>query len=84
VDLSLYVRTTGQPVEMPTDYDEMTTRAYPDYAGGSAEARRHRDLLRQVMESEGFVIHPREWWHFDYQDWAEYPVLDWSFSALLR
>ena len=84
VDLSLYDRATGQPIEMPTHFDEMTTRAYPDYTGGSAEARRYRDLLRKTMESEGFVVHPREWWHFDYKDWAEYPVLDRPFSALVR
>lgn len=82
VDLSLYDRHTGQPVAMPTDYDEMTTRAYPDYTGGSPESRHHRDLLRAVMEAEGFTVHPREWWHFDYEDWPEYPVIDVPFSAL--
>lgn len=82
VDLSLYDRGTGEPIEMPTDYDEMTTRAYPDYSGGSAESRRHRDLLRAAMEAEGFTVHPREWWHFDYKDWPEYPVIDVPFSAL--
>lgn len=82
VDLSLYDLRTGQAIEMPTDYDEMTTRAYPDYTGGSAESRRHRDLLRRAMEAEGFAVHPREWWHFDYKDWPEYPVLDVPFSML--
>lgn len=84
VDLSLYDTATGQAVAMPTGFDEMTTRAYPDYTGGTADSRRLRDLLRRAMESEGFTIHPREWWHFDYKDWAEYPVLDQPFSALAR
>lgn len=84
VDLSLYDRGTGLPITMPTDYDEMTTRAFPDYTGGSAESRRYRDLLRSAMEAEGFTVHPREWWHFDYQDWPEYPVLDVPFSAVTR
>ncbi len=84
VDLSLYDRGTGLPITMPTDYDEMTTRAFPDYSGGSAESRRYRDLLRNAMEAEGFAVHPREWWHFDYQDWPEYPVLDVPFSAVTR
>jgi D-alanyl-D-alanine dipeptidase len=84
VDLALYDRTTGEPIAMPTDYDEMTTRAYPDYTGGSAESRRFRDLLRQAMEAEGFTVHPREWWHFDHQDWPEYAVLDVPFSAVTR
>lgn len=84
VDLSLYDRKTGQPIAMPTDYDEMTTRAFPDYTGGSAEPRRYRDLLRTAMEAEGFTVHPREWWHFDYKDWPEYPVLDLPFAAVTR
>jgi D-alanyl-D-alanine dipeptidase len=84
VDLSLYERATGQAVTMPTDYDEMTTRAYPDYRGGTPESRRHRDLLRAAMESDGFTVHPREWWHFDYRDWARYPILNLPFSSLTR
>lgn len=84
VDLSLYERATGRAVTMPTDYDEMTTRAYPDYGGGTPESRRHRDLLRAAMEAEGFTVHPREWWHFDYRDWARYPILNLSFSSLTR
>jgi D-alanyl-D-alanine dipeptidase len=84
VDLSLYERATGRAVTMPTDYDEMTTRAYPDYGGGTPESRRHRDLLRAAMEAEGFTVHPREWWHFDYRDWARYPILNLPFSSLTR
>jgi D-alanyl-D-alanine dipeptidase len=84
VDLSLYDLATGREVEMPSGYDEMTERAYPDYAGGSAEARARRDLLRAAMEAEGFTVYSSEWWHFDYKDWARYPVLDVPFSALGR
>lgn len=84
VDLSLYDRQSGKAIAMPTDYDEMTTRAYPDYAGGSPESRHHRDLLRAAMEAEGYTVHPREWWHFDYKDWPEYPVIDVPFSDLIR
>jgi D-alanyl-D-alanine dipeptidase len=84
VDLSLYDLATGREVEMPSGYDEMTERAYPDYAGGSAEARARRDLLRAAMEAEGFTVYSSEWWHYDYKDWALYPVLDVPFSALGR
>jgi zinc D-Ala-D-Ala dipeptidase len=34
------------------------------------------------MAAEGFTIEPSEWWHFDYRDWARYPILDVSFEAL--
>ena len=82
VDLSMYDLRTGREVEMPSAYDEMTERAYPDYNGGSADARQRRDLLRRVMEAEGFSVEPNEWWHFNYKDWREYPILDIPFSAI--
>lgn len=82
VDLSLYELRTGKTVQMPSEYDEMTERAHPDYRGGSRRARRLRDLLRRAMEREGFTVYEHEWWHFDYKDWPRYPVLDIPFSAI--
>ncbi len=82
VDLSLYDVKTGREVEMPSVYDEMSPRAYPDYPGGSPDARARRDLLRAAMEREGFSVEPNEWWHFNYKDWREYPILDIPFSAI--
>jgi D-alanyl-D-alanine dipeptidase len=34
------------------------------------------------MEAEGFTVYASEWWHYDYKDWARYPILDLPFSAL--
>ncbi len=82
VDLTLYDLRTGQPVPMPSEYDEFDKTAAIDYAGGAEEPRRMRDLLRQVMESEGFNPHPAEWWHYDYKDWRLYPILNVPFSEL--
>jgi zinc D-Ala-D-Ala dipeptidase len=82
VDLTLYDLRTGEPAEMPSLYDEMSPRAAPDYGGGTAEQRRRRDLLRRVMEAEGFTVNPIEWWHFDYRDWEQYPILDVPFEQL--
>jgi D-alanyl-D-alanine dipeptidase len=82
VDLSLFDLKTGREVQMPSAYDEMTPRAYPDYAGGPPEARRLRDLLRAAMEREGFTVEPNEWWHFNYKDWKEYPILDIPFGDI--
>jgi D-alanyl-D-alanine dipeptidase len=76
VDLTLYELATGRPVAMPSVYDEFTDRASPWYPGGTALQRWHRALLRAAMEAEGFDVEPSEWWHFDWQGWREYPVLD--------
>lgn len=82
VDLTLYDLTTGKPIEMPGTYDEMSPRSFPDYPGGTSLQRWHRDLLRRAMESEGFTVYEAEWWHFDYKDWNEYPILNVPFEKL--
>jgi D-alanyl-D-alanine dipeptidase len=84
VDLSLYDLKTGKEVEMPGAYDEMTERSHVNYKGGTDEQRRLRDLLRSEMEREGFQVYEPEWWHFDYKDWKQYPILNLSFSEIGR
>ncbi|HVS35181.1 MAG TPA: serine hydrolase [Gemmataceae bacterium] len=74
VDLTLYDRKTGKPLEMTGGFDEMTDRSYPDYSGGTSIQRWDRDLLRRAMEAEGFTVYEWEWWHFDYKDWQKYPI----------
>jgi D-alanyl-D-alanine dipeptidase len=82
VDLSLYDLKTGQEVDMPSGYDEMSDRAYADYPGGTNEERARRAILRQAMEKQGFQVIPKEWWHFDYKDWKQYPILNIKFEDL--
>jgi len=84
VDLSLYDLATGAPVRMPSGYDEFSPRAYVAYVGGTALQRWQRELLRWAMEAEGFVVNSTEWWHFDFRDWARYPVLNLRFEDLAR
>ena len=82
VDLSIYDLKTGKEIEMPSDFDEFTERASPDYKGGTVKERKNRDLLRSLMEAEGFTVNSNEWWHFDYRDWKEYPIFDIAFSEI--
>jgi D-alanyl-D-alanine dipeptidase len=82
VDLTLYDLASGKPIEMPGTYDEMSPRSFPDYPGGTSLQRWHRDLLRRAMESESFTVYEHEWWHFDYKDWHEYPILNIKFEDL--
>jgi CubicO group peptidase (beta-lactamase class C family)/D-alanyl-D-alanine dipeptidase len=82
VDLTLYDRRTGRPIQMVSGYDEFSGRAYPDYPGGTSLQRYHRELLRRAMESEGFRVFEAEWWHFDYQDWRLYPIGNQTFEQI--
>jgi D-alanyl-D-alanine dipeptidase len=82
VDLTLYDLRSGQPIQMPGLYDEMSQRSFPTFPGGTALQRWHRDLLRRAMESEGFTVNEDEWWHFDYKDWEHYGILNIPFERL--
>jgi D-alanyl-D-alanine dipeptidase len=67
---------------MTGDYDEMTERSYPNYTGGTEEERKMRDLLRNVMESNGFKVYDTEWWHFDFNEWKNYRIENIAFSKI--
>jgi D-alanyl-D-alanine dipeptidase len=82
VDLTLYDLRTGRPIDMVGTYDEATARSLPDYPGGTSLQRWHRELLRTAMETNGFTIYPEEWWHFDYDGWREYPILNLTFEQV--
>lgn len=84
VDLTLYDRATGAPVEMVSTYDETSARAYPDYPGGTSRQRWFRALLRAAMEREGFTVYEAEWWHFDHATWRDYPIMNAPFESLGR
>ena len=57
-------------------------RARYGHFGGTDAQRRARDVLRAAMEAEGYTVFDVEWWHFDYRDWREYPILNLSFNQL--
>jgi D-alanyl-D-alanine dipeptidase len=82
VDLTLYELATGTPVRMTGGYDEFSERSYAQYPGGTSRQRWTRDLLRRVMEHQGFTVNPSEWWHFDYENWRDYPLSNISFEAI--
>jgi D-alanyl-D-alanine dipeptidase len=84
VDLTLYDLRTGAPLDMGGTYDEATPRSAVDYPVATEEQWWRRELLRRVMEDEGFSRNPSEWWHFDYKDWRSYPILNLTFEALSR
>lgn len=82
VDLTMFELKSGQQVRMPGEYDEMTERSHINYQCAAPEARRLRDMLRAEMEAEGFSVYEPEWWHYDYKDWRQYPILNISFKEI--
>ena len=82
IDLSMFSLATGKLVQMPGEYDEMTERSHINYECATPEKKNLRDTLRAAMESEGFAVYEPEWWHYDYKDWKEYPILNVPFSGI--
>jgi len=75
VDVTL-IDKLGRELPMPSDFDDFSERAHRDYRGGTAEQRRNRKILEDIMTKHGFIGYPTEWWHFDLKGWEKYPVLD--------
>lgn len=84
VDLTIYDLKTGKQVPMPSGYDEFSERASPDYKGGTELEIANREKLRKLMEAEGFIVNPNEWWHFDYKDWEQHAIYDISFAEAAK
>ncbi|MEW6495588.1 MAG: M15 family metallopeptidase [Cyanobacteriota bacterium] len=81
VDLTLVDR-NGKELEMPTGFDDFTTRAHRDYKGGSTQARKNSQVLENAMKKYGFIPLPTEWWHFDAPGWDNYAILDVGFGEI--
>lgn len=68
------VNDKSQVIDMGSAIDEISLRSHPDYYANQPELPYHkyRQLLWEVMRSQGFQRHPLEWWHFSLGDqmWA--------------
>ena len=83
VDLSMFDLTSGSPVVMPSDFDEMNEKAYVEYMGGDEKARQLRELLQVTMRQHGFTGIKNEWWHFNHVSHHDWPVMNFTFEEIL-
>lgn len=82
VDLTLIKLATGTELEMPTEYDNFTRRASPSCEDASHEAIKNRTFLIDIMQKNGFTVYFSEWWHYDFNGWEQFPLMDLSFEEL--
>jgi len=82
VDVSLVDISTGDEIPMPTEFDDFSERAHPEYMDLPEEVIANRDFLFSVMRHFGFTYYETEWWHFDFGGWEEFPLMDLSFREL--
>ena len=71
LDLSL-LDEHGKEIDTGTPFDDFRPIAQPRHEDQfltegllTEEQVRHRRLLRELMESAGFIQLPHEWWHYD-------------------
>lgn len=75
VDLTL-VDKNGVELDMGTYFCEFSEKAYRTYQDLPVPVLENRKFLETIMNKHGFTGLPTEWWHFDYKDWLQYPIID--------
>ena len=66
----------GNPLPMPTDFDNFTQRAHMDFYNLPADILARREALKKIMTAAGFTYTRTEWWHFDKTGWKNKPLLN--------
>ena len=75
VDLTLLDWSVGgREVDMGTPWDSFTDQAH--WANATGRTMKYRELLRKVMEGEGFKQYDQEWWHYSYDVEGATPAFD--------
>lgn len=77
VDLTLIDLPTLAEITMGTPFDTFSRAAHTMNASGTI--LRNREMLKRVMERQGFVNYEKEWWHYSYT--VENPV---RFDTVIR
>jgi D-alanyl-D-alanine dipeptidase len=56
---------TGAELPMGTQFDNFSPAAFTKNAATAIIAK-NRQLLKKVMERQGFTNYEKEWWHYSY------------------
>ena len=82
IDLTLVDLKTGRELDMPTGFDSFSKKAAANYAPLSKQQYANRELLKRAMQAHDFRVYRTEWWHYDFDGWTNYPLLDIPFSKI--
>jgi len=82
IDLTIIDLKTGKELDMPTGYDSFSKKAAANYPDLPKNEIDNRELLKSIMEAHGFKINRSEWWHYDYNGWANFALLDIPFAEI--
>jgi D-alanyl-D-alanine dipeptidase len=82
IDLSVIDLKTGKELDMPTGFDSFSKKAAANYPDLTPKQIENRELLKNAMQAHGFRVIATEWWHYDFNGWSKFPLLDIPFSAI--
>jgi D-alanyl-D-alanine dipeptidase len=82
VDVTLVDLASGEELEMPTAFDDFSEKAAVDFTDLPDYVIANRELLVESMKKHGFKTYPYEWWHFDFEGWEDFDLMDVSFEML--
>lgn len=82
IDMTLVDLKTGEELKMPTEYDSFKKEAWPTAPVKDPLIKKNRDLIIAVMHKHGFKVNASEWWHFDFNGWQRFEVMDIDFEEL--
>ncbi len=84
VDLTIVNTATNMELKMPTPFDDFTDKAAHSYIELSDTVLKNRTLLREIMEKHGFQIYSYEWWHYNFNGWQDFQLMDIPFEQLVK
>ena len=82
IDLTAIDLKTGKELDMPTGFDSFSKKAGSGYMDLPKQEIVDRAILRDAMQAHGFKEIPTEWWHFDFNGWSHFPLLDIPFTEI--
>jgi D-alanyl-D-alanine dipeptidase len=82
IDLSLIDLKTRKELDMPTGFDSFSRKAASNFSDLPQQEIVNRELLKSIMQAHGFKVIATEWWHYDFNGWEKYPLLDIPFVVI--
>lgn len=74
LDLTL-ISPDGEELDMGTDFDDLSVKAFHKSDKISRRAQKNRSLLRKIMIKSGWEYLQKEWWHYQLPDIKNYPII---------
>lgn len=66
IDLTLIISKTGTELDMGSDFDYFDSISNTDSPKITLEQKKNRQILKNLMEAQGFKNFSQEWWHYSF------------------